>query len=178
MSGSFTNVYFKRTAGTPRACYVCCKPTPTVLATANTVDFIYVCNSHLKDPGFATQISDTPDVSTAEAIAKVKEEYDAAQRAKKNAAEKAKEGAEKEKELDGAGKEAAAKDAKSPLSSTPGALTPASPGAATPKHEKYSLHRHIFSMRQDEHRRRRQAAEAKNLAPRLPGAPSGGIQGN
>lgn len=163
-----------KTAGTPRACYVCHKPTPTVLATANTVDFIYVCDTHLTDPGFASRISDAPDV-TAEAIAKVKEEYDAAQKAKKKAVDKGKQDAEKEGK-DGDGKETHAKDAKPSSPSVPGALA-SSPGAATPKHEKYSLHRHIFSMRQDDHRRRRQASEARSLAPRLPGAPSGGIGG-
>ncbi|KZV65666.1 DUF1742-domain-containing protein [Peniophora sp. CONT] len=173
MATSFTNVYFKRTAGTPRACYVCHKPTPTVLATAKTVDFIYACDTHLSDPGFATRISDISD-ATAEAIAKVKEEYDAAQKAKKKAADKGKEQKGKEGK-EGDGKETDAKDARSPSPSTPGALTTASPGATTPKHEKYALHRHIFSMRQDDHRRRRQASEARSLAPRLPGAPSGGF---
>ena len=164
----------RKTAGTPRACYVCYKPTPTVLATVNTVDFIYACDTHLKDPGFATRISDTPDVTT-EAIAKVKEEYEAAQqKAKRKAAEKSKEGAEEGK--DGHGKETeASKGAKPRPPSTPGALGSGSPGVVTPKHEKYSLHRHIFAMRQDEHRRRRQASEARTLAPKLPSAPSGSV---
>ena len=127
----------------------------------------------MKDPGFATRISDTPDV-TAEAIAKVKEEYEAAQqKAKRKAAEKSKEGAEEGK--DGHGKETEAKGAKSSPPSTPGALSSGSPGVVTPKHEKYSLHRHIFAMRQDEHRRRRQASEARTLAPKLPSAPSGSV---
>ena len=73
------------------------------------------------------------------------------------------------------GKETAAKGAKSSPPSTPGALGSGSPGVVTPKHEKYSLHRHIFAMRQDEHRRRRQASEARTLAPKLPSAPSGSV---
>ena len=50
-----------QTAGTPRACYVCYKPTTTVLATVNTVDFVYCCDGHLTDPGFATKVNESSD---------------------------------------------------------------------------------------------------------------------
>ncbi|KAI0034098.1 VPS4-associated protein 1 [Vararia minispora EC-137] len=172
---SFTNVYYKRTAGTPRPCYVCYKPTQTVLATVGTVDFLYTCDSHLADSGFVTRIMEPTKESavSAEVIAKIKEEYEAAQKRKK---EKGK-GKEKEGDKDGKEKDEAQdknEGAKSP-SSSPGLATPPSSDMKTPPHEKYALHRHMFSLRIDEHRRRRQTKEMQNLAPRLPGAPTGSI---
>ena len=44
-----------------------------------------------------------------------------------------------------------------------------------PTHERYVLHRNIFALRTAEHRRKRQAAQTKDLAPRFPGAPSGSL---
>lgn len=35
---------------TARPCYVCNRPTQTVLATIKTEDFLYTCDSHLSDP--------------------------------------------------------------------------------------------------------------------------------
>ncbi|KAJ7591368.1 AAA-ATPase Vps4-associated protein 1-domain-containing protein [Mycena floridula] len=141
---SFTNVYYKRTTATAKACFICYKPTTTVLATINAVDFVYTCSGHLSDPGFASPIaseSSKPALS-AEEIAKIKEEYEEKQRKK----------AEKEKEKEKAK-----------------VVTPASP--ATPSHEKFQLHRDFFAMRLQEHRKRRQTAQAKELAPRFPGVP-------
>ncbi|KAA1466078.1 DUF1742-domain-containing protein [Dentipellis sp. KUC8613] len=189
---SFTNLYYKRTAGTPKACYVCYKPTPTVLATANAVDFIYTCDAHLKDPGFATQLGDSGDgVSpggakkmglSPEEIAKVKEEWEEKQRRKKEKAEKAKaekEAAAKDGEKKDEDKESAGKDKKSkspsPMPKTPGSL-PASPsgsGTPTPSHDRYALHRDLFAMRLNEHRKQRQSKQMRELAPKLPGAPRG-----
>ncbi|KAI0650152.1 VPS4-associated protein 1 [Trametes meyenii] len=175
---SFTNLYYKRAVGTARACYVCHKPTTTVLATINTVDFLYTCDTHLADPGFASQVGTSSDgvgaggakmgLSTEE-IAKVKSEWEERQKKK---AEKAKE-KEKEKEKDDKEKGAVDKESDSkkvPGSVSPPSSTPAAP-TPTPTHQRYTLHRDIFSLRLAEHRRRRQAVQAKELAPRLPGAP-------
>ncbi|KIY72931.1 DUF1742-domain-containing protein [Cylindrobasidium torrendii FP15055 ss-10] len=170
---SFTNVYYKRTAATARPCYVCHKPTPVVLATVNTVDFIYSCESHLKDRGFATQIQDEqakPAVS-ADEIARVKAEYEEKQQRKKEKEEEKKRAKESEGKEEGKKDEETAKT-KSPTP-TPTSPSPSQTPSAT--HQKYSLHRDYFTMRQDEHRRKRQAAQAKELAPRLPGAPRGAI---
>jgi len=176
---SFTNLYYKRAVGTAKACYICNKPTTTVLATINTVDFIYTCDSHLTDPGFATQVGESTDGVTgggakklglsAEEIAKVKEEWEERQKKK----QKEKEQTEKEKDKD---KEAKDKDEKKDdksKSSTPKASTSPtpSPQPSTPTHQRYTLHRDIFAMRLAEHRKRRQTTQAKELAPRLPGAP-------
>ncbi|ESK93711.1 hypothetical protein Moror_1409 [Moniliophthora roreri MCA 2997] len=187
---SFTNLYYKRTAGTPKACYVCYKPTTTVLATINTVDFIYTCPGHLSDPGFASQVGEANDGASgarklglsSEEIAKVKAEWEEKQRLKEKK--------EKEKEKDDKAKDDKTKDDKkddkkddedekpkskpaSPTTATPSSPSP-SPGAT---HQRYTLHRDFFSMRLAEHRKRRQATQAKELAPRLPGAPRSDISG-
>ncbi|KAF7800117.1 hypothetical protein EIP86_011362 [Pleurotus ostreatoroseus] len=183
---SFANLYYKRAVGTPKACYVCYKPTTTVLATINTVDFIYVCDTHLNDPGFATQAADDGAAAkkpafSSEEIAKVKEEWEERQKRKQERTkEKAKEDKDKEKDKDGKEKDdKESKDEKAeskkstsksppPTTTASGSSTPAS---ATPGHARYVLHRDIFTMRTAEHRRRKQMAQAQALAPRLPGAP-------
>ena len=144
------------------------------MATAQTIDFLYTCESHLKDPGFASRIADnTPSkpALTAEEIAQLKADWEEKQKRK---AEKS-----KEKEGDkgkgegkdgGSSKEDSSKDktAKTP----PVVTSPApSPTPQQPSHEKYALHRDMFALRTAEHRRRRQTAQVKELAPRLPGAP-------
>lgn len=159
-----------------------------MLATIKTVDFIYVCDGHLKDPGFATQVVDTTDnvgggtaklgLSTEE-IAKVKQEWEERQKKRKQEKEKAKEDEKKEKEADEkeSGK-AATKDKEVEKPKSPGALTPPSTTSSPPPptHERYTLHRDMFALRLAEHRRRRQIAQAKELAPRLPGAPRESLQ--
>ncbi|KAK7060272.1 hypothetical protein VNI00_001037 [Paramarasmius palmivorus] len=179
---SFTNLYYKRTAGTPKACYVCFKPTTTVLATINTVDFIYTCPAHLNDPGFATQVGEASDAASgarkmglsAEEIEKVKKEWEEKQKAKKDKEkEKEKEKTDNDKE-----KEEKKDDDKKSKETTPKS-PPISPPSTSPSpgptHQRYTLHRDFFAMRLAEHRKRRQATQAKELAPRLPGAPRGDI---
>jgi len=46
-----------------------------------------------------------------------------------------------------------------------------SPAPQKPSHEKYALHRDMFALRTAEHRKQKQTAQVKALAPRLPGAP-------
>ncbi|KAG6378889.1 AAA-ATPase Vps4-associated protein 1-domain-containing protein [Boletus reticuloceps] len=176
-----------QTAATAKACYICYKPTVTVLATIDTADFFYTCPTHLTDHGFATRAPDPepepkkPSVSPEE-IAKVKEEWERKQRQKKdkegqadgdgkNGAEGAPKDAEG-KEADVATK-ADSKQEKKPVV----AQGPSSPEEPTtrPTHERYIVHRDIFALRTADHRRRRQAAQTKNLAPRLPGAPRGSL---
>ncbi|KII95896.1 hypothetical protein PLICRDRAFT_99224 [Plicaturopsis crispa FD-325 SS-3] len=177
---AFTNLYYKRTAGTPKACWVCFRPTTTVLSTINTVDFIYTCPSHLTDTGFATPIGDSGDGVAGtrklglspEEIAKVKEEWEQAQKKKLEKEKEKAKNKDKDAETTGAnGKDADPKPAKSPT----GSLSPAASAPATPppSHQRFTLHRDMFALRQAEHRKRRQTAQAKELAPRLPGAPRG-----
>lgn len=121
-----------------------------------------------------------------EEIARVKAEWEAKEARKKDK-DKRKDGKAKETDKSGGKKDAEGegekkeedgkKGAKSPSPPGTGGL-PSSPpaagsGAATPTHKRYSLHRDIFSMRQAEHRRKRQTKQMQELAPRLPGAPYG-----
>jgi len=183
---SFTNLYYKRTTGTPKACYICYKPTTTVLATINTTDFIYTCDTHLTDPGFANPVGESSDGAegvrkeglSSEEIAKVKQEWEDQQKRKKEKEaakkkekddDKEKAKADKDKGEGGEGKDSDKTASKVPPTSS------TSPPPPTPTHQRFMLHRDIFALRLSEHRKRRQAAQAKLLAPRLPGAPSGGF---
>ncbi|KAG8883248.1 hypothetical protein FRB97_006943 [Tulasnella sp. 331] len=103
-----------------------------------------------------------PQVS-AEEIAKIKKEYEEKQQAKKEK-EKAKE-KEKEKADDGKSEKATKPRAPTPIPSSPSTPPPA------PSHPKYTLHRQIYQMRCDEHRKRRQAKQVREVAPKLPIAP-------
>ncbi len=139
-----------QTAGTAKACYICHKPTTTVLATINTFDFLYTCPTHLFDSGFANIVPAEPSSSTisAEEIDKVKAEWEEQQKKKLE-----KEKAEKEKANDkdddsknqSTGKnEKATHSSKSPQ--TPGSLgTSPSPSPSLPKHDRYTLHRELFA---------------------------------
>jgi len=170
---SFTNLYYKRTAGTAKSCFVCFRPTPIVLATAQTVDFLYTCESHLNDPGFATRIADdTPPKPTlsAEEIAQVKGEWEEKQ--KRKAEKKETEGKKGDDSKDGEGsKDETSTD--TPTKTPPNVTTPTTPTPTSqrPSHEKYALHRDMYALRTAEHRRRKQTTQAKELAPRLPGVP-------
>lgn len=136
---------------------MCYKPTTTVLATINTVDFLYTCPGHLEDRGFASKLGGVDGVGggrkmglSDEEIAKVKEEWEQKQKAK---VEKEKEKAKKEKEKK-EGDEGDSKDkdkdkdketgkdeSKSPK--IPGSLSTSTP--PTPAHERYALHRDYFA---------------------------------
>ncbi|KAI9466712.1 DUF1742-domain-containing protein [Lactarius psammicola] len=192
---SFQNIYFKRATATSRACYVCSKPTTICLATTNAVDFIYTCDAHLADPGFATEIVDpnAPKevVVSKEEIARVKAEWETKEEARKKKDNEAKaatgdkgggaaEGGAGEKKSDDDDKKKSSDKSPSPSSPVPGSLpspSAASKSGATPTHKRYSLHRDFYAMRQAEHRRRRQTKQMNELAPRLPGAPRGSLVG-
>ncbi|KAH7916677.1 DUF1742-domain-containing protein [Hygrophoropsis aurantiaca] len=179
---SFPNIYYKRTAATAKACFICYKPSTTVLATVDTTDFLYTCPTHLGDYGFASRLAEPEQEpkkpgATPEEIAKVKEEWEERQRRKKEKAKEAAEKDEKAKSEDkdkdkGAKKEDEDKDADKKSPSPPGSWSSGqSTPASKPVHERYALHRDIFALRVAEHRKRRHASQAKELAPRLPGAP-------
>jgi AAA-ATPase Vps4-associated protein 1 len=172
---------------------MCYRPTTTVLATLNTTDFLYTCDGHLTDRGFATLIEPHDAASGTEAkkmvsdeeIHRVKEEWEERQ---KRAREKEK---EKEKETAG-GKDAnleGGKDAnkESDTKKTPTPKPPPPPpspipvpgsstaSAAKPTHQRYTLHRDVWSMRLAEHKKKRQTNAVKEVAPRLPMTPRGGV---
>ncbi|KAG5651707.1 hypothetical protein H0H81_007712 [Sphagnurus paluster] len=181
---SFSNVYYKRTAGTPKACFVCYKPTTTVLATIDTRDFLYTCPGHLADRGFASILGVAEGSGggkkmgvTDGEIARVKEEWEEKQRKKKekeNEKEKDKDQEkEKDKNMDKDKEDGDNKDKREDTKSPKMLGSISTPQTPPTTHERYALHRDFFAMRQAEHRKRRQAAQAKDLAPRLPGAPRG-----
>ena len=103
-----------------------------------------------------------------EEIEKVKKEWEETQKKKqeRETAKKEKESEKKDKDKE-EGKESL-KDTK-PIASAP------TPVARIPAHQRFVLHRDMFALRLSEHRKRRQAAQAKELAPRFPGAPLGGV---
>ncbi|KAB5595568.1 hypothetical protein CTheo_1029 [Ceratobasidium theobromae] len=158
-----------QTVATPRACYVCNKPTTTVLSTAPVVDWIYTCDGHLSDSGFATlqtpAASPTPSAS-AEEIAKIKAEWEAKQKKKQEQADKEKKESEEKKDAE---KKEGGEKAKT-ASPKPASPAPVTSGSSTPKHDKYVLHRQFYTMRLTDHRRRRQQKEVDALAPKLTGA--------
>jgi hypothetical protein len=151
------------------------------------VDFLYTCDAHLSDTGFATELVDpaSPSASNKEAvskeeIARIKAEWEAKEARKKEktkgvatSKESGKNGdakGEDEKRVED-GKNGAGAGSPSPSPS------PSATGAAALTHKRYSLHRNFYAMRQDEHRRRRQTKQIQELAPRLPGAPHGSLVG-
>lgn len=188
----------EQTAATEKSCYVCYKPTPIVLATANTVDFVYSCESHLSDRNFASELEgdNTPKkVVSPDEIDKVKLEWEAKEKARKEKEkekqERAKEDKEKDKDKDKDEKDKDKdKETKSPKPTSPAPPAPSSP-PPTQSHKKYALHRDFYaskccamtpcqcsfltpliSVRQNEHKKRRLTTQAKALAPRLPGVPT------
>lgn len=169
---SFPNLYYKRTTATAKACYICYKPTTAVLATIDTSDFLYTCTVHLSDHGFATRVLEPESENkigiSVEEIARLREEWEEKQRRKKE-----KEKVDKDKTADGEKKEDDGRSEKS--SKVPGSLPTSGSLTPRPTHEKYILHRDIFALRVSEHRRRRQTSQVKDLAPRLPGAPSSSL---
>ncbi|KAJ7283498.1 VPS4-associated protein 1 [Mycena rebaudengoi] len=177
---SFTNLYYKRVRSPQHPSIVCYKPTTTVLATINTVDFFYTCATHLTDPGFGSPVVDPKPATdkpalTEEDISKVIAEWKDRQKKKKAEEEKEKEKKDKDKQAEGKSNDKSennnkAKDkdaADSPK--FPGSLSP----KPTPTHERFTLHRDMFALRQGEHRKRRQTAQAKDLARQIPSAPRG-----
>ena len=168
-----------------------------MLATIDTADFFYTCPIHLTDRGFATRAPEPepepepgpkkPSVSPEE-IAKVKQEWEEKQRHKVQE----KEGSQVDgdgKDGEGVRKDAEGKEAdvamkadqreeKKPATAVQAVVTPSTPpseSTSRPTHERYVLHRTIFALRTADHRRRRQAVQTKNLAPRLPGAPTSSL---
>ncbi|KAL5488304.1 hypothetical protein ACEPAI_6412 [Sanghuangporus weigelae] len=179
---SFANLYYKRTAGTMKACFVCSRPTTIVLATKDSVDFFYTCDGHLKDAGFASLIGESGDSLAGarklgvsdEEIQKIKEEYERRQQKKREKVDKEKDKSDdKGKDDSKEETEGEKAKAKNTTSSSPAQAPSQSSGTSTPtvSHQRYVLHRDIFAMRLGVHRKRRQVAKAKEVAPRLPSVP-------
>jgi hypothetical protein len=145
------------------------------------VDFVYTCQTHLSDKGFATKVDPAQRSVSSEDIDEVKREWEQKQAAKgeKETKKEKESGKDKEedKDKDKGKSEGKGEDSKEMKKKTaPSTSTiKQSPTPPSSTHEKYILHRDIFSLRQGEHRKARQAKAAKELAPRLPGAPTGDV---
>jgi len=150
---------------------MCNRETRTVLW--NPQDWLYTCDTHLTDPGFATLIVDPSPTAPAaksalneEELKKIKEEWEERQKKRKEAAASAnKDGETKKDEM----RAVTATENKKP----PAQLF-TSPNAE-PTHQKYTLHRQIFAMRVNALKKKQQASQAKAVAPRLPFVPRGGV---
>ncbi|KAF2799036.1 DUF1742-domain-containing protein [Melanomma pulvis-pyrius CBS 109.77] len=73
---SLQNVWHHRRVadGSAKACWICFKPSTSVMITPDNKDFFYICIGHLSDRGFC--IPD-PEEAAAAAARKKKEELDA-----------------------------------------------------------------------------------------------------
>ncbi|KDN52649.1 DUF1742-domain-containing protein [Tilletiaria anomala UBC 951] len=95
------NHYIHRLAGTAKPCLVCYRPSPHVLVSQSlpAEDFFYVCESHLSDRHFASQIADhsvalaglpcaqvLPEKVSQAEINKIKLEYEERQKKREEAA--------------------------------------------------------------------------------------------
>ena len=157
MSG-FVNKYTHRTATKESTCWVCGKFTTAVL-TSNDQDWFYVCLNHINDISFCKPIA--PPTATATPPAPV-----AATSLKSNAAS-GKKDEKSDAKKDG---NETKKDEKSGTSSvtTPAAeLKPATPTG--PK--QYILDTKIFFLREDYHRKKKMAQQAKQVTAQLPSVP-------
>ncbi|OCL01774.1 DUF1742-domain-containing protein [Glonium stellatum] len=90
---SLPNVWHHRRVaeGSAKACWICYKPSTSVLITPDNKDFFYICVGHLKDRGFCQADADEVAAATAKKrqedldreIEKVKQEYEEKQKRKK-----------------------------------------------------------------------------------------------
>lgn len=166
----------------------------TLPANADVTDFMYICPSHLNDPGFAklappassTTASTTTSTVPQSEIDKVKKEYEERQERKKSAS------SDKDKESKGwiasgfSGLGSLASSAASSASNSLFPPTPPSPPPITPSAsttiqtgpKAYILHRDIFSMRTTQARKKWEAKVAKERLQglNLPSAPRGGLR--
>lgn len=150
---------------------MCNRETRTVLW--NPQDWLYTCDTHLTDPGFATLILEpspaAPAVKPAlneEELKKIKEEWEEQQKKRKEAAAAANKNGETKKDDARAGIMTENKKPPAQLFTSPN---------AEPTHQKYTLHRQVFAMRVNALKKKQQASQARAVAPRLPFVPRGGV---
>ncbi|KAJ9665090.1 hypothetical protein H2201_004750 [Coniosporium apollinis] len=183
---SLPNVWHHRkvAASAAKACWICYKPSTSVLITPDSKDFFYICVGHLKDRSFCL-----PDASEAAAIAErkkkeemdreieaVKREYEEKQKrkaekrkAKEKSKGKAKDAEETKKDDEEDKKDEKERDEK---------ISAISKDEPKPEDEPriFSLHKNFYQMRID---RIRNAEAAKRNRERLknpttfPSVPSG-----
>ncbi len=92
-TGALPNIYHHRrvVAASSKPCFICYKPTTSVLITPDNRDFFYTCQGHLTDRGFAQPIGHPGEDAEAKKkreelereIEIVKKEYEEKQKKKK-----------------------------------------------------------------------------------------------
>lgn len=183
------NIYNRRLVAdtSSKACWICYKPSSTVLITPESDDWFHICPGHLKDRKFALpQDGEDPaevkrKADLANEIEVVKAEY--AEKLKKRAEKKAKR--DKDKDKDKSEKKAEEKEDKEEEKQDEKAKeekVKALETKAEPKADEgprvFALQRNFFQMRLD---RRRNAEVAKRNRERLknpttfPSVPSGDL---
>ncbi|KAL5363609.1 VPS4-associated protein 1 [Aspergillus floccosus] len=180
--------HLRRVADTAaKACYVCYKPSTSVLITPDNKDFFYVCPSHLKDKNFCSPIVDAEDQAAkkkqeamALEIEKVKKEYEEKQKKKQKEKEKKK---DKEQKSDDADKKTETtdksdeKERDEKLESIKKAES-GNPSTSDDSPRVFALHKNFYQMRID---RMRNAEAARRNRQRLqdpsffPSVPTGGV---
>ncbi|RJE20110.1 hypothetical protein PHISCL_07562 [Aspergillus sclerotialis] len=183
--------YLRRVADTAaRACYICYKPSSSVLITPDNKDFFYVCPVHLKDRNFCSPIIDSEEEARKakeEAMAKeietVKKEYEEKQ-LKKKEKEKDKKSKDEEdsKEKNKANEEQNKKSEKDQEKEKNDKIDSIKKSGTASKADEgpriFSLHKNFYQMRVD---RLRNIEAAKRNRERLkdpslfPSVPSGGL---
>nr|KMM73487.1 hypothetical protein CPAG_09776 [Coccidioides posadasii RMSCC 3488] len=129
-----------------RSCYICYKPSSSVLITPDNKDFFYICPIHLKDKGFCSPVIDEEEVAAkkkkeemAREIEKVKKEYEEKMKRKKEKEKGEKDEGNKKKENEDE-KKAKEKDEKA-------AHTGGVTGEDGPRI--FTLHKNFYQMRID-----------------------------
>lgn len=186
----FANTYHRRAVApsASKPCYVCYKPTPTVLNQADSKDFFYICPGHLTDRGFATPLTDpTAEAAKAkkEALEKeievVKKQWEEKQKKKKKGKDKSKkEEKDKGKKIKDDDEPAAEEEEKDPvekLKELEGRKTEQEKmGEDGPR--MFELQKSVFQMRVQRLRGREQARAVqermRGLGP-LPSVPRGEV---
>ncbi|KAJ9243750.1 hypothetical protein DTO169E5_2379 [Paecilomyces variotii] len=155
---SLPNVWHLRRVAdsSAKACYICYKPSTSVLITPDNKDFFYVCPAHLKDRGFCSPIVDSEkeaakkkEEELALEIEKVKKEYEEKQRRKKEKEDKEKKNDKGEDGKDKKKKEEsvdAEKEKNEKIDAIKKAATESKPDD-TPR--VFSLHKNFYQMRVD-----------------------------
>ena len=188
-----TNTYHHRlvAASASKPCFICYKPSASVLITPDSRDFFYICAGHLVDRGFCTPVSNGPGCPPAPAtptpdskrqaaldieIARVVAEYETKQKRKKDKGKDADPDKEsKDKDKDNGYDDAKDKrerdeaiqllrnaDAAAHVGGSPAVATLAGSEPAAPR--VFTLHKNVFGMRV---RRIHEAAQAKRSAALL-----------
>lgn len=180
---AFANTYHRRSVAATAAkpCYVCYKPTSTVLNQEDGKDWFYICPGHLADRGFASPLVDPAEEAARlrkeeleREIELVKREYeDKAAKKKAKGKDKDKEVQKKKDEI--AKREEADKDDKvKALEEEKQAQSPSL--EVGPR--VFALHKSVHQMRLTRLRNAQQAKQTQERLrnpPAFPSVPNGGL---